>query len=112
MGVIAWWLSTDPTALVDVVDLSGNPISGTTHSQHGEYKNTEYDTVEYDIDVTAIASFGAIKVKSLIIKNCDLGPKAITALAATLNTALVEWVDLTGNSIGSEGGKALVKVLP
>jgi hypothetical protein len=52
---------------------------------------------EYDTDVSGIQALSGIKVKSLILRNCELGPKAITALGSTLSTAVVEAVDVSDN---------------
>ena len=38
-----------------------------------------------------------MKAKSLIMRGCELGPKAITALSSILATAGVEAVDLSNN---------------
>ena len=81
--VISWWLSTPATAAVTSVDLSGNLISGSKYN--------------FDADVTGIEALAAIKVETLILRECAFGPKAITALSSTLSTAAVERVDLSNN---------------
>ena len=52
------------------------------------------------MDVSGIEALSTIKVKSLIMKNCALGPKATMALAAALSSdsmAVLELVDLSNN---------------
>jgi hypothetical protein len=76
------------------VDISENLISGS------KYKDATYPELgieEYDIDVSGIEALGTIKVKSLIMRSCELGPKAITALSSILATAGVEALDLSNN---------------
>ena len=51
-------------------------------------------------------------VKVFKVSSSQLNPKAITKLASILATAGLVRVDISGNSIGSDGGKALISVLP
>jgi Ran GTPase-activating protein (RanGAP) involved in mRNA processing and transport len=74
--------ATLATAGVERVDISKNPISGTMHSK---YRGHSKDQVTYDTDVTAIQALSAIKVKSLVMQDCELGPKAITELNVSDN---------------------------
>ena len=55
-----------------------------------------YKGVEtYDTDVSGIEALATIKVNSLIMRSCELGPKAVTALSSILATAGVEAVDVS-----------------
>ena len=75
-----------------MVDISENLISGT------KFKNGQgYGEKTYDADVSGIEALNIIKVKSLIMRNCELGPKAITVLSSTWATAGVQAVDLSNN---------------
>ena len=92
--VLSWWLSTEVTAGVAEVDLSGNLISGSVYKP-GTYGGKVVET--YDTDVSGIEALSTMKVKSLIMRGCEIGPKAITALSSILATAGVETVDLSNN---------------
>jgi hypothetical protein len=48
-------------------------------------------------DFTHIEALGGIKAKSLAIRDCKLGPKAIVALSSALSIAVVEAVDVSDN---------------
>ena len=78
------------------VDLSGNLVSGSKYEDDDPYGEIE----EYDTDVSGIEALSAIKIKSLIVRNCELGPKAITALSSILTTAGLERLDVLGNPMG------------
>ena len=101
-------LSTPSSAAVTSVDLSDNLISGSEYN----YGDKSEGVKTFDADVTGIEALATIKVETLIMRECALGPKAITALSSTLSTAAVTSVDLSGNKIGGEGGTALVSALP
>ena len=60
-------------------------IVNITQFKHSNSK-TYNSGAEYDLDVSGIEALGAITVKSLIMKECALGPRAITALATALST--------------------------
>ena len=62
------------------VDLSGNLVSGSKY----EDDDKRYGVETYDTDVSGIEALGAIKVTSLIMRSCELGPKAVTALSSIL----------------------------
>ena len=51
----------------------------------------------YDTDVSGTEALGTIKVKSLIMHNCELGPKAIAALRSSLATRAA--VDISENPL-------------
>ena len=87
------------------VDLSDNPIA-----QGGETTDEVYEAtgVEYEEDTTGVHALSTIKVKSLIMRNCELGPKAITALSSTLSKVAV--VDILANPIGEDGFKTLIEL--
>ena len=86
------------------VDLSGNLISGSKYKNGSKYEGVE----TYDTDVSGIEALGAIKVKSLIMRGCELGPKAVTALSSTLSKVAV--VDILANPIGEDGFKTLIEL--
>jgi len=86
------------------VDLSGNLISGSKYKNGSKYQGVE----TYDTDVSGIEALGAIKVKSLIMRGCELGPKAVTALSSTLSKVAV--VDILANPIGEDGFKTLIEL--
>ena len=103
--VLSWWLSTEVTAGLEVVDISGNPISGAGK----KYSNSTAWDKDIDADlvgVTALAKeLPGSRIKVLILSECGLGPKSIDATiddpwhqgASTLGTAGVEALDLSNN---------------
>ena len=86
------------------VDLSDNPISGSKY----EDDDSDGEIEEYDTDVSGIEALGAIKISFLIMRSCELGPKAITALSSTLSNVAV--VDILANPIGEDGFKTLIEL--
>ena len=76
------------------VDLSGNLVSG---SKYKYARQPDLGVETYDTDVSGIEALSAIKVKSLIMRSCELGPKAVTALSSSAATAGVEAMDLSNN---------------
>ena len=103
------------------VDLSDNPISGSKYEDDSDsddiYNPYADDGIdwnfnggieEYDTDVSGIEALSGIKVKSLIMRNCELGPKAITALSSNLSKVAV--VDILANPIGEDGFKMLIEL--
>ena len=82
-----------------MVDISENLISGTKYKpKYGDAgTKTHNGGVDYDTDVSGIEALSTIKVSSLIMRSCELGPKAVTALSSILATAGVEAVDLSHN---------------
>ena len=96
--VIAWWLSTEATAGLEVVDMSGNPLTGGTAECFGEGEYAPYTVGEDVAGVTAFATaLQTSKISSLVISNCGLGPKHISIVASILATAGVGTVDLSNN---------------
>ena len=87
------------------VDLSDNPIAKGRETTDEVYEATG---VEYEEDTTGVHALSTIKVKSLIMRNCELGPKAITALSSTLSKVAV--VDILANPIGEDGFKTLMEL--
>ena len=98
--VLAATLSTNSASGVEEVDISENPISAPLYKEkfHGKPgTKARNGGVDYDTDVSGIEALSGIKVKSLAMHDCELGPKAITALSSTLSNAVVEAVDLSDN---------------
>ena len=79
------------------VDLSGNLISAPIYKEKYGRRSKDNGVETYDTDVSGIEALGTIKVKSLIMRSCELGPKAVTALSSSLATAGVEAMDLNNN---------------
>ena len=78
-------LSIDSKAVLEVLDISGNAITGGMISYDG--------SVDFGDDITGITALSeamsASKIKNLAISNCGLGPQhniIITILASTLST--------------------------
>ena len=66
---------------------------------------------ENDRDLSGVEALGAIKVKSLAMHKCGLGPKAISvmALPSRLSKAVAQ-VDTNGNKIGSERHERTLRI--
>merc|ERR1712070_139081 len=90
------------TAAVTSVDLSGNAISGTTHSKgKGRYG----DKVTFDADMSGLEllckALSSARITTIKMSDCEFGPKAVSTLSTqvTWSTAAVTSVDLSGNRI-------------
>ena len=94
--IIAYWFSTDATAVLEEVDISGNFITGTRSKD-----NDGQAPWIYDDDMSGFEEFCKVlpssPIKTIKMAGNKMGPKSIVILASTLNTALVDEVDLSNN---------------
>ena len=86
--------TTQFTALVHELDLSGNPITAPIDGD-GRALWTSFESDLHGLQALCEA-LKSSKVKSIKFAECLLGPKAITALAFTLTTAVLESLDMSG----------------
>ena len=102
--ILAWRPSTEIAALGDVLDILGS-----------KYKHDQNicGVEKYDIDVTGIEALETVNFKSLIVKKCGLGPKAIIVLTSTLSTlSSLEEIDLRGNKLEGQAVKDMQEQQP
>ena len=75
--IIAWWLSPESAAGLEVVDMSGNPISG-AGKQYSNSKTWDKDIDADLVGVTALSkALPGSRIKALTLSECGLGPKSI-----------------------------------
>ena len=76
----------------DVVDLSENPVSGTTHSHEG-YGAKKVAKVTVDTDVRGVSALGRavqlraesrFPMKTLLLRQCELGPAGAAAFVTAV----------------------------
>ena len=79
------------------LDMSDNPITGSIYREPDGFYFRENGVETYDTDISGIEALNTINIKSLSVRNCDLGPKAITALSHGLPTMMVLELDMSGN---------------